>query len=228
MTGRRTPALLVVAAGLCLLLALCGQAMADALVSDASGADTTRAIGRAANSYLTGLRTYAAAALWNRIDSLMHGYYSGVGLDDQRYMLSTIAVVQALDPTAVQAYYVGEWLLVKNGRVADGMAMARSGVDNNPQSGIVLTGYAQLLSLYGDDASQTVSMAERAIGSDIHWTDATEQLNAYAALGTVFRTAGRADLDSVVQAKMVSIESQMDPLTAPVDHDHDGDGVPDH
>lgn len=228
MPGRRTSALFVGAIVACLLLALGGQAMADALVSQASGADTNRAIGRAANSYLTGLRTFAAAALWNRIDPLMHGYYEGVPLENQRYMLSTIVAVQALDPKAAQSYYVGEWLLVRNDRVADGMAMARRGVDNNPNSGIVLVGYAQLLSLYGNDTAEMISIGQRALGDDIEWGDATEQLNGYAEVGAIFRKAGRADLDAEVQAKMVIIESQMDPSTAPVNHDHNGDGVPDH
>lgn len=228
MTGRRTSALVVATVVVCLLLALGGQAMADSLVSEASGVDTNRAIGRAAGSYLTGLRTFAAAALWNRIDPLMHFYYEGVSLEDQLYMLSTIAAVQALDPKAAQSYYVGEWLLVQNDRVADGMAMARRGVENNPNSGIVLVGYAQLMSLYGGDTAEMISVGERALGDDVEWADAAEQINAYASLGAIFRKAGRADLDSAVQAKIVVIESQMDPSAAPVDHDHDGDGVPDH
>lgn len=205
-----------------------GQALADAQVSGAPGAETGRAVGRAASSYLTGLRTYAAAALWNRLDPLMHGYYSGKSIEDQRYMLSTIAVVEWLDPSAVQAYYVGEWILVTNRRVPDGLAMARRGIDANPTSGLLLAGYTQLLSLYGDDQAKTVDAGLRALQDDVVWADDFEKIDGYAAVGAAFAKAGRQDLNATVQQRILDIESHMDPSAAPTDHDHNGDGVPDH
>jgi hypothetical protein len=127
MSAPRDRVRLVGALALFLALALGGQALADSLVPDASGEATGQAVGQAASSYLTGIRRYTAAALWNRLDPLLHGYYSGASLGDQRYMLSTIVVVQALDPNSVLSYDVGPWILVQNDRVEEGLAMARRG-----------------------------------------------------------------------------------------------------
>jgi len=218
----------IAAIAVCLVLALGGQALADSLVPEASGAETNRAVGRAATSYLTGLRTYAAAALWNRIDSLLHNYYSGVSLEDQRYMLSTIAAVQALDEHFIQSYYVGAWLLVNNDRVDEGIDMAERGVEANPRSGLLYENLAQVQMLFADDIDAAVKAAERALEPDIEWTDVTEEHNAYPILGAVFRAGGRADLDAIVQQRLAELDEIAGDSIAPEDHDHDHDGVPDH
>lgn len=218
----------VLLAAACLVVALGGQALADSLVPDVSAADTNVAVGRATSSYLTGIRSYAAAALWNRLDPLMHGYYGGVGLTDMRYMLSSISLVVALDPQFVQAYPVGSWILVQNDRVDDGLAMARRGVDATPDSGMLLANRAQLEYLYGDNLAGAVEIAQRAMEQDIVWTDLREQHTWYPILGDIFRQGGRDDLDSIVQAELARIDEEAGDSLAPEDHDHDHDGVPDH
>lgn len=227
MDRRRTPAL-IGAIVLCLGLALGGQAMADSLEPQASGAETGRAVGRAASSYLAGIRTFAAAALWNRLDILSHGYYQNVGLTEQRYILSTIAVVQELDPSAVQSYYIGSWILVRNERVADGLGMAERGVERNPDAGILRTNLAQLRMLYNDDLAGAVSMGETVLArsDELEWLDAEEEYAGYAILRAIFEKASRADLVTAVETELRSIDSEIDELGG--DHDHDGDGVPDH
>lgn len=222
----RMPAAALVA--VCLVMALGGQAGADALVGGASGVDTNRAIGRAASSYLTGLKTFAAAALWNRTDPLLHNYYESVPLDEQLYMLTTIAAVQALDPHAVQTYYVGAWILARNERIGDGLAMARRGVEANPDAGVLWAGYAQMLLLYSDDIREAVSAGEMALDDRMQWTDPVEQANSYAALMGVFRASGRTDLEAKARAKIVDVERVAGEALGAEDHDHDGDGVPDH
>jgi hypothetical protein len=204
--------------------------MADALVPDASAAATGQAVGRAAASYLSGIRIFAAAVLWNRIDVVYHSYYRDVGLSDQRFIMSTIAIVQALDPTAVQSYYIGAWVLVRNDRVADGLAMAERGVINNPEAGILRTNAAQLRMLFGDDLEGAVEMAKTILDdtSGMVWTDAVEEHNAYPILGAIFRAAGRDDLDAIVQAELLRIDQEAGDLLGDDDHDHDHDGVPDH
>ena len=218
----------VAAAAVCLVLALGGQAVADAQVTDASGADTNRAVGRAASAYLGGLKTFAAAVLWNRIDPVFHEYYHDIPLEEQRYMLSTIAAVTALDPHLVQPYYVGSWILVTNDRLTEGAAMAERGVERNPTSGILIMNLAQLRMLYLDDVDGAAVIAERALSPDVWWTDVVEQHNAYPILGSIFRAAGRDDLDAVVQAELIRIDEEAGDLLDDHDHDHDHDGVPDH
>lgn len=201
---------------LCLLLALGGQALADGLVPDASGAATNQAVGQAASSYLTGIRTFAAAVLWNRIDNLVDNYYSGVSLNDQRYMLTTIAVVQELDPKAVPSYYVGSWLLANNDRLEDGLAMAERGVEANPDAGVLRVSLAQLLQLYTDDMDRAVELAESALSDDMAWDDSIQQANGYLTARAVFEAAGRDDLAETAQAMADAVV--IDPADI---HEHD-------
>lgn len=187
----------IVGIALCLALALGGQALADGLVPDASGVATNQAVGKAASSYLTGIKTYGAAVLWNRIDPLLHGYYGEVSLKDQRYMLTTIAVVEELDPTAVQAYDVGAWILIQNDELERGIEMLERGIEANPAAGLLRMDLAQVLQLYGDgDASLrgAVDLAESALSEDTIWTDTVEQTNAYTTAAVIFEAAGRDDL----------------------------------
>jgi len=210
------------------VLALVGQAGADALVADASGADTNRAIGRAASSYLTGLKTFAAAALWNRTDPVFHNYYADVTLEDQLYLLTTIATVQALDPHAVQSYYIGSWILAKNDRLDEGLAMAERGVEANPRAGILLVGLAQMRYLYTDDLEGAVEMASSALRDDTEWTDPMEEANSYLILASILRAGGRDDLAAHAEELLIRVEEEHGEELGFEDHDHDDDGVQDH
>jgi tetratricopeptide (TPR) repeat protein len=212
----------------CLALVLGGQAAADSLVPDASGAETNEAVGRAASSYLTGIKTYAAAALWNRIDPVMHGYYAGIPIGEQRYMLSTISLVIALDPHQEQAYSVGSWILADNGRVEDAMSMAEKGVEANPNAGLLLSNLAQMEYLYGEGLDAAVTIAERALADDVEWIDGIQQHQWYPLLGDIFRQAGRDDLDALVQERLERLDGELGDELSHEDHDHDHDGVPDH
>ena len=219
-------ALGVLAIGLVLVLG--GQAAADALVPESSGAQTAEAVGRAASSYLTGIKTFAAAALWNRIHPVMHGYYSGVSLGEQRYMLSSISLVVALDPQQTQAYPVGSWILADNDRSADALAMAERGVEANPRSGLTLSNLAQMQYLYGEGLAAAARTAERALDDDVEWLDPLQQHQWYPILGDILRRAGREDLDAAVQAELERLDAEHADELEEVDHDHDHDGVPDH
>jgi hypothetical protein len=212
----------------CLVLALGGQAAAGSLLPDASAEDTNRAVGQAASSYLTGIRTYAAAALWNRIDPLLHNYYRGVALEKQLYMLSTIAAVIALDPKAVQAYDVGSWILVTNGKVDEGLAMIRRGIEANPNAGILRFDEAQVLQLFVHDNEGAVRAGLTILEGEMYWTDLVEKHAAYPMLGAIFRQAGRSDLDAIVQAELLRMDAEAGDAIPADAHDHDGDGVPDH
>lgn len=227
MSGR-TASLAVAAIVLCLALALAGQAAADALVPEADGVTTGRIVGQAAFSYITGLRTFAAAVLWNRLEPILHGYYEGVPLEQQRYILSTIAVVEELDPHLQQPFYIGSWVLARNGRVDAALEMAERGVAENPRSGLLLTNLAQIQNLYGKDLEAAAKTAERALAPDIVWADVFEKHNSYPILGAVLRAGGRDDLDRIVQAELERLDAEYGSQLPSESHDHDGDGHPDH
>jgi len=228
MVHFRSERLALLLAVVFLVVGLSGQYVCDSVLGSGSSSATVEAIGRASSSYLTGIRTYAAAVLWNRIDPVMHGYYDDVSLADQRYMLSTIAFVEWLSPTFAPAYYVGPWILVRNDRVDEGMMMAKRGVERVPDSGMCRASYAQLLVTEGNDLRGAVEQAKLAIGDTVVWTDATEQMNAYASLGQIFRQAGETELAAFVAAQIDRIDATVDNNADADIHDHDGDGKPDH
>ncbi|MHB1016452.1 MAG: hypothetical protein ACYC2X_00985 [Coriobacteriia bacterium] len=231
MEHRRASAI-AIACVLCVVLALGGQALTDASAAELGRADAGELIGGASSSYLTGVKRFAAAALWNRMDPILHNYYEGVGFDDQLYILPTVAMVQTLDPQLVQPYYIGAWMLVRNDRPEDGVAMAERGVRENPDAGILYVNLAQLQHLYADDLPAAVKTGEQVLEHEMWWTDFTEKYNAYPALRAIFAKAGRDDLVDAVNEELEYLDQEArdrlgsDP-EAP-EHDHDGDGVADH
>ncbi|MCE5191022.1 MAG: hypothetical protein LLG08_04585 [Actinomycetia bacterium] len=227
MSVRRETWLPLAVAATFLVLALGGQALGDRIMSAPS--DTTAAaVGRASLSYLTGLRRYTGAVLWNRIDPVLHGYYEGVPLEQQRYMLSTIAAVEWLDPSFDQPYYVGSWILARNGKMAEGLTMARVGAERIPDSGTLHMSYAQMLFVLSKDTTGALTQARLAVQPGMRWTDDMEKINGLAALEQLLRQAGDTALANTVAAEIDRLDASIG-NTAPTDvHDHDGDGTSDH
>lgn len=231
MASRRT-ASAAIAVALCLALGLGGQALTDASAAELGRANVGELIGGTTSSYLTGLKRFAAAALWNRMDPVFHNYYSGVSLDDQLYMLPTIAMVQALDPHLVQPYYIGSWMLIRNDRLDDGIAMAERGARENPEAGILYVNLAQLQMLYADDLPAAVETAAYVLEHEMWWSDFEEKYNGYPILRAIFVAAEREDLVRAVDEELAYMDieapERLGSDRAQHEHDHDGDGVPDH
>ncbi len=184
------------------------------------------AVGRAGFAYLTGLRTFGAAVLWNRIEPVFHEYYEDVPLAEQTYILPTIWMAVTLDPQLVQAYYVGAFQLSRRGMVEEGLELAREGVEANPSSGLLLTSYAQLLWLYGNDIPLAVEMADAAL--DAEWADAVEQHDGMAVVRGVYDAAGMHAKADAVEHVIELLDEQIGDALPSGAHDHDGDGEPDH
>lgn len=231
MVPRRMTAVVFVIV-VCLALALGGQALTDASAADLGRADASELIGGTTSSYLTGLKRFAAAAMWNRMDPVFHNYYQGTALDDQLYMLPTIAMVQALDPQLVQPFYIGSWMLIRNDRREEGIAMAARGVRENPDAGILCVNLAQLQHLYADDLPAAVETGSQVLEREMWWSDFEEKYNAYPILRAIFVAAERDDLVEAVDVELGYLDTEAedrlgsDPEAH--EHDHDGDGVPDH
>lgn len=228
----RERAAAVIAVVLCLALLFGGQALTDASAAELGRADTGELIGGTTSSYLTGLKRFAAAALWNRMDPVFHNYYPGMALDDQLYMLPTIAMVQALDPQLVQPFYIGSWMLIRNDRLEEGVAMAERGALENPDAGILYVNLAQLQMLYADDLPAAVDTGTQVLEREMWWSDFEEKYNAYPILRAIFKAAGRDDLVQRVEEELAFMDTEApERLGSSPDaqeHDHDGDGVPDH
>lgn len=218
--------LVVVALSLALIFS--GQAVFDVTQSDSSSADTFGTLGDTGFAYLTGLRTYAAAVLWNRIEPILHGYFAGVPLEEQRYIVPTISAVVMLDPQFVDAYYVGAWVVAANGHEEEGLALAKSGVEANPLSGRTRENYAQLLHLFGNDLGAAHDQAVIAMGDEMRWRDDFEKHDAYAVLGSIMRASGDEVRAARVDDEIERLDTVLGDSLPPGSHDHDGDGVPDH
>jgi hypothetical protein len=203
VSERRHSTTAVLAIVLALVLVLGGQALADVAAPDVpNGALTGQAMGRAGFAYLTGLRQFAAALLWNRLEPQMHAYYGGdIGLGKMTFMLPNIKAIVTLDPQFVEAYYVAPEILIESGqqpgvtpneaavRLQTGLDLAREGAENNPKSGIALSSYAELLFTRGKDLQAALPYALAALRPDVVWRTDEEQWDECAALRDIFTKA---------------------------------------
>ncbi len=210
--------------------ALVASLLAGQLAADSQAPVTARgaeALGRAGFAYFTGIRTFIAAVLWNRLEPIFHDYYEELPLEEQVQMLPTIRTVIMLDPQFGEAYYVAAWVLARRGEVETGLDIAKQGVENNPASGLLRLNYAQILYLFGDDLDEAVRQADIAVQTAT-WRDAIEQHDAYAAFGAIYRAAGLTGKDAFMRREIERLDEVIGDALPPDAHDHDGDGLPDH
>lgn len=212
---------------LLLIVLVCSQLLAASVAPEQDGYTGQRAVGRAGFAYLGGLRTFVAAVLWNRIDPLLHGYYDGVPLDDQTYMIPTLRLITALDPQFERAYSLAVWLVFKRVGETEGIDLARRSVAENPRSGMLWTGLAQALLFHGEEADEEEmrEAAEFIVSDRAVWLDDYSRFEGYAAAALVFKRVGMPE----ERAKALAELENMRLSDAEVgDHDHDGDGEQDH
>jgi len=222
---RRYPTILAAAVLVAILLAAQWVAAATAPPSD--GAGTGRVLSRTGFAYLGGLRTFAAALLWNRLEPQYHEYYGDSKFVDLEFMVPSLRAVVALDPQFVQAYYVSSYLIFTNVGAEEGIDIGRKGVEDNPDSGILRANLAQLL-IMGDKSANRAEALEnvrRGLRSETVWTGEDEEFEGLAVMKGVLSTLK-------VTENAAGIEARLDELRAhgafAGDHDHDADGKQDH
>lgn len=212
---RIVPALVIV----CLLAALlAGQALADR-VAPSGYADTGEVLGRTSFAYLTVLRTFAAAALWNRLDPQFHEYYEG-SLDQASFAIPTMRIVTWLDPQMVEAYYTGPWIVRRLGNNDEALDFALEGVERNPRAGILWAQLAQMYFIDGDTET-AYDYARRGMG-DVYWRSDSDQFEGYGILHAVFVDAGDLELAAAAEAVLLRLEVQGD-AAIPGEHEHGPD-----
>lgn len=221
MRGIRTA---LVAGALAMLLA--SQALASSVMVPDRVA-TGKLAGQAAFAYLGGLRIFAAAVLWNRIEPQFHDYYEGKSVSEQEFMVPTLAMVQTLDPQFTQAYYLSSYMIARRGDFDLGIQIARDGIRNNPQSGLLHVNLTQLMFMQDRNSNldEMVELSKAGLGPDIQWDGAEELFEAYAVFRDVFRVAGD---DQYVTRLDEELDALRERGVGLGDHDHDGDGIQDH
>ena len=234
----RTPVRLAIVAGLLIVL-LGAQGAAAALAPSGRSAETGRVIGRAGFAYLSGLRTFAAAVIWNRLEPQFDLYYADKTLADQAQLLPMIRVVEMLDPQFVQAYYIASWVVARHGDLDEAFRISREGIEKNPKSGLLRSSYIQNMMLEDNarvargepriHVQEAVAHADAATGDDIVWNDDAEKVEGYAVMAAAYRIAGLTEKADAAKAVAAAVRG---PGTAGgvggAGHDHDGDGTADH
>jgi len=184
-----------------------GQALAAASAPAGGVASTGRVIGQTGFAYLGGLRTFAAAVLWARLEPLYDGYYEGKSVDQLKEFLPTMRLVQTLDPQLEQVYYNAAWILSRRGRMAEALSIAREGIANNPNSGLLHANYVQLLLI--DDKmgnlDEEYKHAVFGIGPKAQWANTDDQFEGYGIFRTVFSLKG----DTATVKKINAVQAQL-------------------
>lgn len=191
-----------------LLLAVIVGAQAVAAVSAPAGVtiSTGSMLGQTGFEYLGGLRKFAAAALWNRLEPQFHEYGNGKSIDERLDFLPTMRLVQILDPQFEQAYYVSAFMLGRIDRMPQALEIAREGIRHNPDSGLMRANYAQLLLIQDKvkNLPEALKAAQSGIRPETVWANTDDQFEGYGIFGTVFRLAGdTAAADKMTEAQKV-------------------------
>ena len=208
------------------MVLLLSQGLAAVTAPSGGLASTGRVLGQTGFAFLGGLRTFAAAVLWNRIEPVFHEYYGGVTLEKQTYMIPTLRLVVALDPQFTQAYYISSYHGLR-GLTRGGIALAKAGIANNPDAGMLHANLAQLLFIDDKVAHRDEIVKQVALGSapNARWSDESQTYEGFATMSQALNGIGEAQAAEELQARMAQIKARIGDVG---DHDHDGDGKQDH
>jgi hypothetical protein len=177
-----------------------GQALADATASSGLSADTGRVIGRTGFAYLTGIRTFAAAVLLERLDPIGDTYYEGTSLVQKKFLIPSLYMVIMLDPRSEQAYFVTPWILQEDGLTNEALGLARRGVADNPRSGMLHTSLALIASRANlwEEAVREADIARTSL-----WTDADQRYADFVSIEAIYQHVGdHARADSVSKQRL--------------------------
>jgi hypothetical protein len=218
MTTRRRVVTGVVIVAL-LAVMLVGQGVSDSL-APTGRAPSGRSVGRASFAFLGGLRTFAAAVLWSRLDPQYHEYF-GESVDRLLFTLPTVHLVIALDPQFEQAYFVASFMLARAGHQAEGMQLARDGVAANPDSGTLIASLAQMVLVFDKDAKAAAVVADTAFRPGVRWATPTDEWESMAILRDTYKNAGETAKYQFVLARMKALDKIIGPVkpqTTPTEH----------
>ena len=183
------------------------QAVGVATAPSGGAASTGRLLGQTSFAYLGGLRTFAAAVLWNRLDPIFHQYYNE-NIDRSAPMfMPTMHLVLALDPQFEQAYYNASFYLAKMGHLDQGLALAQEGLRNLPHSGLLRANYIELLQMQ-DKVGNRPRMLEQAkigISADTTFSNSDDEFEALGVFRSVFAQAG----DTAVAGAIGRVQDQL-------------------
>jgi tetratricopeptide (TPR) repeat protein len=187
--------LAAVLAALLLVVAILGaQTLAAVSAPAGATASTGAMLGQTGFEYLGGLRKFAAAALWNRLEPQFHEYGQGKSIDQRVEFLPTMRLVQILDPQFEQSYYVSAFVLARRGRMLQALEIARAGIAHNPKSGLMRANYVQLLLIQDKFKNLPEALKQARVGTqaDTLWASGDDQFEGYGIFRAAFKLAADA------------------------------------
>ena len=207
----------IVVGFLLVTLLLGAQAAANASAPQGPATSTGRAIGQAGFAYLAGLRTFAAAVLWNRLDPQFHLYYRGVAFKNQIQMLPTLRIIQALDPQFQQAYYNAAFILAERGDFAEAVRVAEEGVRNNPNAGLMKANLVQVLIMQDKvkNLSRALEVARAGMAPNITFDNLDDEFESYVSFRTPFQIAKDSATVAAINRKLAELRAKKPTYNAP-------------
>jgi len=220
VSGRadNSAARVVIAFVLLFALLFGAQALAAASAPAGGVASTGRVIGQTGFAYLGGLRTFAAAALWNRLDPIFDGYYQGFDASFQTF-LPEVYLVQTLDPQFQPSYYVTSYWLLKTGRPKQALDLAELGLKNNPDAGLMNATLAQVLFLEakGHPSPRVVQLARKGITDQVTWRNSDDQFEGYGIFGAILNQAGDKRAAAAIRATQKLMKANIEVTHVSID-----------
>ena len=208
----------VIIIGLVLVALLLGaQAVASASAPAGATTSTGRAIGQASFAYLSGLRTFTAAVLWNRLDPQYHAYYRGMAFKKRIQMLPTLRIIQALDPQFQQAYYIAAFMLAERGDFVEAISVAEDGVRNNPRAGLMRANLVQVLIMQDKvkNLSRALEAARAGIAPDMTFDNSDDEFDSYVSFRTPFQISKDTKAVASINKRLAELRAKKPTYSAP-------------
>jgi len=160
-------------------------------------------VGQAGFAYLGGLRMMMAGLLYQRLDPQFHQYLTDRRIQDRIDLLPSIRIIQMLNPQLEQPYYYVSYILYLKGRMNDALALAKQGVANNPQSGLLRANYVQLLMVQDRAANLPEMLRQTRIGlsKDATFSSIDDQFESYGIFRTVYILEGDSRMVKILDAE---------------------------
>jgi hypothetical protein len=186
------------------------QGIAHAAAPAEPVASTGRLLGSTGFAYLGGLRIFAAAVLWNRLEPQFDGYYSSERLGQLTFLMPTFYLVQRLNPQFVQAYYNAAFILGMRKQWDEAFRVAREGIANNPDSGLMRASYVQVLLMKDKKANLSEAYEQSLLGirPNMTYDNVDDEFESLGVFRGVFAQAGNAALEAATQQRLDKLRSE--------------------
>jgi hypothetical protein len=184
--------------------------MAAASAPTSTQLSQSRIIGQAGFAYLGGLRMAAAGLLYQRLDPQFHQYLTEKTTRDRIDLLPSLRIIQMLNPQLEQPYYYVSFILWERGRTADALALAKQGVENNRESGLLRANYVQLLTIQDRKGNlpEMLRQTEAGLGNSVTYNSLDDQFEAYGVYRTVYEQAGNQRMAQALAAEQKRIRAK--------------------